>query len=220
MKTKRKVAVVISGCGVYDGAEIHESILTLYALSKYSAEYQVFAPDIPQFHVINHLSGEEMNEKRNVLIESARIARGNIKALDEYKADDFDAIIFTGGYGVAKNLSSWAFKGHESMLEPEVERCIKETIKSGKPIGAMCIAPVLLAKILPGVEITLGSNNSDAESVLKTGAIHKDSNHGELVIDRKYKIVSTPCYMLDASIAQIGEGTDNLVKTILKMVQV
>lgn len=218
MVKKKKIAVVLSGCGVYDGAEIHEAVLTLFAISKNGAEYQIFAPDIQQHHVINHLNGKEMNEKRNVLIESARIARGNIKALSEYHADEFDALIFPGGFGAAKNLSTWAFDGAEAKINPDVERSVKETVKAGKPIGALCVSPVLLAKILGDVELTIGNDKASIEGIKKTGARHKETTHGEIVIDRKYKVVTTPCYMLDATIAQIGEGAENVVKTLLKMI--
>lgn len=217
MVKKKKFAVVISGCGVYDGTEIHEAVLSLYAISKNGAEYQVFAPDIPQHHVINHISCEEMNETRNVLVESARIARGNIEPLSAFKPQEFDALIFPGGFGAAKNLSTWAFEKSEAKINPDVERSIKDMVKAGKPIGALCISPVLLAKVLDGVEITIGDNKSTIEELIKTGANHKEAGHGEIVIDRKYKVVTTPCYMLDSSILQIGEGIENVVKTMLKM---
>ena len=190
----------------------------MYAISKNGAEYQVFAPDIPQHHVINHLTGEEMNENRNVLVESARIARGHIKPLDEYKASYHDALIFPGGFGVAKNLSSWAFDGPGATVNPDVERAVRETVKAGKPIGALCIAPVILARVLGEVELTIGSDKATAAGISKLGAIHKEAGHGEIVIDRKNKIVTTPCYMLDATISQIGEGAENVVSTLLKMV--
>ncbi len=217
MTQRRKIAVVLSGCGVYDGSEIHEAVLTLYAISNNGADYQIFAPDIEQHHVINHLNGKEMKEKRNVLQESARIARGDILPLDKYNASGYDAVIFPGGFGVAKNLSTWAFHGSKSAVNKDVENCIKDTFKAGKPIGALCIAPVLLAKILGEVELTIGNDNDTAEEIKKAGAIHKETTHGEVVVDRKNKLVTTPCYMLDASITQIGTGAENIVKTILKM---
>ena len=135
--------LVLSGCGVYDGAEIHESTLTMLAIARKGASYQCFAPDIKQAHVINHLNGEEMPEIRNVLVEAARIARGNIKPLTEYNANDFDAIIFPGGFGAAKNLCTFAFDGVECVVIPQVENAIRETVAAEKPIGAFCISPVL-----------------------------------------------------------------------------
>ena len=148
----KKIAVVLSGCGVYDGAEIHEAVLTLYAIAVNGAAYEIFAPDIDQHHVVNHLAGSEMNESRNVLVESARIARGNIKALSEFNGKDFDAIIFPGGFGAAKNLSTFAFDGSNCQVNSDVEAAIKEMISLGKPVGALCIAPVILARILFGCE--------------------------------------------------------------------
>lgn len=218
MAKTKKIAVILSGCGVYDGTEIHEAVLTLYAISRQGASYNCFAPDIPQHHVINHVTGKEMNEVRNVLVESARIARGNISPLKNFDAKYFDAVIFPGGFGAAKNLSDWAFKGAEAQINAEVERCIRETHKLGKPIGALCISPVLLAKVLGDVELTVGTDQSTIESIKKTGAKHKETLHTEIVIDQKNKIITTPCYMLDSSIAQIGEGADNLVRAILKMI--
>ena len=218
MAKTKKIAVVLSGCGVYDGTEIHEAVLTLYAISNQGAHYDCFAPDIPQHHVINHLTGKEMDENRNVLVESARIARGNISPLANYDAKDFDAVIFPGGFGAAKNLSDWAFKGSDATVHPEVERCIRKTLQEGKPIGALCISPVLLAKVIGDVELTIGSDKATIAGIEKAGARHKETLHGEVVIDRKNKVVTTPCYMLDATITQIGVGAENVVKAILGMI--
>jgi enhancing lycopene biosynthesis protein 2 len=212
----QKFAVVLSGSGVFDGSEIHEATLTLYALSKRGVAYEIFAPDIPQHHVINHLTGEEMNESRNVLIESARIARGKIKPLSRFSAGDFDALILPGGFGAAKNLSSFAFKGAECKINPEVEKAIQDMVSRGKPIGALCIAPVILARILGNVEITIGDDPETVEAVTKMGATHRKTTHGQVVIDRKHKLFTTPCYMLDATVAQIGDGAMNVVDAMLK----
>ncbi len=218
MKNQKKIAVILSGSGVFDGAEIHESILTLYAIVKNNAVYEIFAPDILQYHVINHLTGEELNETRNVLVESARIARGNINPLSDFMAADFDAIIFPGGFGAAKNLSTFAFDGVNFTVNPDVENAILSMVKSNKPIGALCIAPVILAKILKGVQLTIGQDKGTAEAVEQMGAKHKNTSHGEIIIDEKYNIITTPCYMLDANIVQIAEGADAVVKAILKMI--
>ena len=213
----QKFAVVLSGNGVFDGAEIHEAILTLYAIAKKGAAYEIFAPDIPQHHVINHMTGEEMNETRNVLVESARIARGKIKALSEFSGKDFDALVFPGGFGAAKNLSTFAFDGADCSINADVENAIKEMIGLGKPVGALCIAPVILAKILGDVELTIGQDRETAEAVQKMGATHTETGHGEVVVDEKHKVVTTPCYMLDATIVQIGEGAENVVDALLKL---
>jgi len=211
----RKFAVVLSGCGVFDGAEIHEATLSMYAIAKYGATYEIFAPDIDQHHVINHITGEEMQEKRNVLIESARIARGNIRPLSDFSAGDFDGLLFPGGFGAAKNLSDWAFKGAESTVLPEVARAIREMAETGKPLGALCISPVLIAKTLEGAELTIGSDTGTAAAVEQAGAKHVTTTHGEVVTDTQYNLFTTPCYMLDASIEQIGEGAENIVKAML-----
>ena len=213
----KKFAVVLSGNGVFDGAEIHEATMTLYAIMKNGGEYEIFAPDIPQHHVINHITGEEMKETRNVLIESARIARGNIKALSEFDASNFDAIIFPGGFGVAKNLSSFAFEGADCTVNAEVEESILAMVKEGKPIGALCISPAVMAKVLQGAELTIGSDKDTASAIEKMGATHKITTHGEVVVDEAFKLVTTPCYMLDATILNIADGANNVVKTIMEM---
>ena len=214
----KKIAVVLSGCGVYDGAEIHEAVLTMLAIASNDAVYEVFAPDIDQHHVVNHLTGTEMDETRNVLIESARIARGKIKALSEFSGKEFDAIIFPGGFGAAKNLSTFALDGSNCKVDSDVEAAIKEMISLGKPVGALCISPVILAKILGDVELTIGDDAGTIQAIEEMGATHKATTHGEVVVDQQHKIVTTPCYMLDARITQIEEGARNVVKTILDMV--
>lgn len=213
----KKIAVVLSGCGVFDGAEIHEATLSLLAIARNGCTYQIFAPDINQHHVINHLTGEEMDETRNVLIESARIARGNIRKLDEFKASEFDALLFPGGFGAAKNLSSWAFDGAEAKVLAVVEEAIRSMIKLKKPVGAMCIAPVILARILGEVSLTIGDDESTIDAIESLGASHVYTSHGEVVVDPDHLLVTTPCYMLDATIDQIAEGADNIVDALLKL---
>lgn len=213
----KKIAVILSGNGVFDGAEIHEATLTLYSIAKHNATYEIFAPNIEQYHVINHITGEEMQEKRNVLIESARIARGKISDLSDFNAKYFDALILPGGFGVAKNLSTFAFDGVDCKINIDVEKAVRGMIEQNKPVGALCIAPVVIAKIIGDVNITIGQDKGTAEAVKNMGATHKETTHGEVIIDEKYKIVTTPCYMLDATIAQIGDGADNVVKTILEL---
>ncbi|MCW9033059.1 MAG: isoprenoid biosynthesis glyoxalase ElbB [Alphaproteobacteria bacterium] len=213
-----KVAVVLSGCGVFDGAEIHESVLTLLALQKQGAAYQCFAPNVDQHHVLNHMTGEEMSETRNVLIESSRIARGDIKDLKEFSAANFDALIFPGGFGAAKNLSSFAFEGADCSVNEDVAQAVKTMLAASKPIGALCIAPAIMAKIIDGPKLTIGQDADTAAALETMGATHKITDHGEVIVDMAHKLVTTPCYMLDANVAQIAEGADNAVKAVLDLV--
>jgi len=217
MAEKKKFAVILSGCGNKDGAEIHESVMTLWAIHKHGAEYQCFAPDIDQHHVLNFITNQEMAEKRNVLVESARIARGAIMDLKAYKVNDFDGLVMPGGLGVAKNLSTFAFEGADCTVNEDVVRAVKETAAQNKPIGALCIAPVIIAKILGDVEVTIGQDPGTEAAIVKMGASHQQTTHGEIVVDRQHKIVTTPCYMLDARVNQIGEGAENLVIALLEM---
>ena len=213
----KKFAVVLSGCGVYDGAEIHEATMTMLAIMKAGAHYVLFAPDIPQHHVINHMTGEEMHESRNVLVESARIARGAIQNIREYKPDEFDALIFPGGFGAAKNLCDFAFKGSDCSVNEDVEYAIRQTHKAGLPIGALCISPVILAKILGHGEMTIGQDAGTAEAIEKMGATHKNTGHGQVVIDSVNNVFTTPCYMLDATILDIEKGASNIVRAMLEV---
>ena len=212
----KKFAVVVSGCGVFDGAEIHEATLTMLAIMKQGAQYQIFAPDIPQHHVINHITGEEMDESRNVLIESARIARGQIKDLKQYDPNNFDALIFPGGFGAAKNLCDFAFKGADCTVNSDVEKAIIKTTGKNKPIGALCISPVIMAKLFGDIEVTIGQDQGTADAVEKMGATHTKTNHGEVIIDEKNNVFTTPCYMLDANILDIAKGASNIVKAMLE----
>ena len=212
----KKFAVVLAGSGVKDGAEIHEAVLTLLSIKKHGAEYEIFAPDIMQHHVVDHYSGKETTEKRNVLVEAARIARGKIKPLSKFQARDFDALVFPGGFGVAKNLCSYAFDGSECKVNPDVEKAVKDMVSLQKPIGAMCISPVVISKILGNVEVTIGDDLSTAEDVKKMGATHRNTAHGEVVKDSHRLVYTTPCYMLDADIMDIELGTSNLVREMMK----
>ena len=213
---KKKFAVVLAGSGVYDGAEIHEATLTMLAIERQGATYQCFAPDINQHHVINHITGDEMNETRNVLIESARIARGNIKPLSEFNGNQFDALIFPGGFGAAKNLSTVAFDGANAKVNHEVEKAVLQMVDLKKPIGALCIAPAFIAKILVDVNVTIGSDKGTAEAIEAMGATHVTTTHGDVVVDEDKLIFTTPCYMLDATISDIDDGANNVVKAMLE----
>ena len=210
-------ALVLSGCGVYDGAEVHESVTAMLAICRSGHKYQVFAPDIPQYHVINHLSCEAMPEVRNVLVETARIARGNVQALSLFDASQYDALLFAGGYGAAKNLSDFAFKDKDYNVTEQVANAIKSMHSAGKPIGAMCIAPLLIAHTISGVELTLGEKCAASEAAEKYGAKHIVTAHGEVVVDKKNKVATTPSYMLNATIAQVAEGAEKIVDELLNL---
>ncbi|MBN1388520.1 MAG: isoprenoid biosynthesis glyoxalase ElbB [Bacteroidales bacterium] len=213
-----KFAIILSGCGVFDGAEIHEATMTMLAITRNGGIYDIFAPDVRQHHVVNHITGKEMNETRNVLIEAARIARGKIKALTEYRAEDYDALILPGGFGVAKNLCTYAFDGTDFSVDKVVEEVLKSTHAAGKPIGALCISPVLLAGVFGNIDVTIGKDKGTANDIEKLGAVHIEAGPGEIVVDNENKIVTTPAYMLDSTIAEIADGADNLIKAIIEMV--
>ncbi|WP_449104344.1 isoprenoid biosynthesis glyoxalase ElbB [Pseudomonas veronii] len=214
----KKIAVILSGCGVYDGAEIHESVITLLRLDQRGAQVQCFAPDIAQLHVINHLTGEEMPESRNVLVESARIARGNVKDIREANAEDFDALIVPGGFGAAKNLSNFASAGAGCSLNPQVLALAEAFAEAGKPLGLICISPALAAKIYgPGVTCTIG-NDADTAAVLdKMGAHHQACAVEDIVEDTARKLVSTPAYMLGKNISEVASGINKLVDRVLEL---
>jgi len=211
-----KFAVILAGSGSDDGAEIHESVLALLSIKQQGGTYEVFAPNIDQLHVIDHSTGKEMPEKRNVLVESARIARGKISDLKEFNEADFDAILMPGGYGAAKNLSNFATKGTDCDVNPDVEKAIKSMHQAGKPIGALCIAPVILSKVLDDAEVTIGQDQQTATGVENMGGKHVATSHGEVVEDKKNNLFTTPAYMLDASIDQVYTGTTNVVSIMME----
>ena len=216
---QKKVAVILSGCGVYDGAEIHESVLTLLRLDQRGAQVQCFAPNVAQLHVVDHYSGDEMDQTRNVLVESARIARGNIKDLRELHVGDFDALIMPGGFGVAKNLSDFAISGALCTVQPDVLNATQSFAKAGKPIGLMCISPVLAAKIFgEGVQCTIGSDHDTAAALQKMGAMHIECLVEDIVVDDQHRLVTTPAYMLAGSISEAASGINKLVDRILEMI--
>lgn len=217
MANVKKIGIVLSGCGVYDGSEIQEAVLTMLAVDRHGAEYQCFAPDIDQYHVIDHLSGDATGETRNVLRESARIARGDVKPLRDFDAGAYDALVFPGGFGAAKNLCTFAVDGADCEVDPDVEKAIRATHEAGKPIGALCIAPALLARLLGDVELTIGSDADTAAALESMGATHRTTTHAEIVVDERHHVVTTPCYMLDAHIAQIADGADKVVGKLVQM---
>jgi enhancing lycopene biosynthesis protein 2 len=220
--SNEKIAVILSGCGHQDGAEIHEATLTLWAIHKNGADYQCFAPNITQHHVLNHITGEEMAEQRNVLIESARIARGDIQDLARFDPEAVDGLVIPGGVGAAKNLCTYAFDGPDCSVNKDVERALKVMHQAGKPIGALCIAPVLLAKILgkiDAVTLTIGHDESTADNISKMGGCHTATRQGEIAVDNENKLVTTPCYMLESKVDQIAEGADNLIRALLGFIR-
>jgi enhancing lycopene biosynthesis protein 2 len=215
---QKKVAVILSGCGVYDGAEIHESVLTLLRLDQRGAQVQCFAPNIPQLHVVDHYSGDEMDETRNVLVESARIARGKIKDVRELHVGDFDALILPGGFGVAKNLSDFAISGAHCTVQADVLQAVQAFASAGKPVGLMCIAPALAARIFgAGVQCTIGSDPETAGNLQQMGAVHVEAAVEDIVVDEQHRLVTTPAYMLAGSISEAASGINKLVDRVLEM---
>jgi len=218
----KRVAVLLSGCGVYDGSEIHEATFTLLALDQAGAEYQCCAPDKSQSEVINHVKGEPANEQRNVLVESARIARGKIVPVTEIKAADFDAIILPGGFGAAKNLCTYAKDGSSMTVDPQVATVLQDFHKAGKAIAAVCIAPVVLASVFgksdPKVTLTIGTDAGTAGDIETMGATHHDCPVTEFVIDEKNKVITSPAYMLGKGPAEVYEGVKKTVDALLRMV--
>jgi enhancing lycopene biosynthesis protein 2 len=218
-----KVAVILSGCGSRDGAEVQESVLTLLELDKAGAEVQCFAPDIQQEHVVSHLDGKVSTyRERNVLEEAARIARGDIVPLADAKVADFDAVILPGGQGVIKNLSNFAYEGPNCAVDGEVERFVLGMHKAGKPIGGACLAALLVAKILGDagekVTVTIGREKETAQSVRECGAAHSDCNPDAITVDAVGKIVTTPAYMYDATtISRVDAGIAKMVAAVLAM---
>lgn len=216
----RKIGVVLSGCGVRDGSEIHEAVFTLLAIDRAGCEAVCMAPD-KEFPVTDHLTMQETGEKRNVLVESARIARGKIRNIRDVKADDLDAIIFPGGFGAARNLCDFAVKGAAASVHPEVARLLKEMAAARKPIGAICIAPVVIAAVL-GKElaptVTIGNDAGTATEIEKAGARHQECPVSEFVVDEKNKIVSTPAYMLANRISEAYEGIGKCVREVIKLI--
>ncbi|MEI8033299.1 MAG: isoprenoid biosynthesis glyoxalase ElbB [Chlorobiaceae bacterium] len=217
----KKIGVILSGCGFLDGAEIQEAVLTLLAIDRARAEAACLAPNVDQHHVINHLTGEASpNESRNVLTESARIAKGKITDLKEISTLSLDALILPGGFGVAKNLSSFAFKGAECDVNAEVASAIQSFYKAGKPLGFICIAPAIAAKVLgrEKIELTIGTDPETAESIEAMGAKHIPCPVWNSHISKKGKVVSTPAYMLGPTISEVAKGIDQLVADVIALI--
>ncbi|MFI3267241.1 MAG: isoprenoid biosynthesis glyoxalase ElbB [Rikenellaceae bacterium] len=211
----KKVAVILAGCGAKDGSEIHESTLALYALAKNGFEYSIFAPNRQQYDVVNGITDELDKNPRNLMIEAARIARGNISSVSELNPECFDALVVPGGFGMAKNIFTLAYEGLDFTVDGEVEAIVKAFHSSGKPIGAMCISPVMIAKVLgaSNVKVTLGADSELSEGLAaKTGAIVVSCDRDDVIVDVENKVVTTPAYMYgDSTIASIGKGAEKMI---------
>ena len=213
----KKIAVILGGCGTKDGSEINETVTLLLALDQHGVKYQCFAPDRNQYQVINHVTGEVVNEKRNMMVEAARIVRGEILPLTDFNADDFDGLAIPGGAGIANNLFTYFIDGMNMTVLPEVREAIVAVNKQNKPIAAMCIAPVLLANVLDDITITLGSSDcGPAKDILEMGAHHQATKNGEVTSDLKNKICTTPCFMLNATLNDSYNGAYNMVEAFVK----
>lgn len=219
---KKRIGVILSGCGVNDGSEIHEAVLALLALDRADAEAVCMAPDRPQADVVDHRAGKPSGETRNVLVESARIARGDIRDIAEVKAQELDGVILPGGFGAAKNLTTFAKDGPGCQVDPEVARLLREMHAAGKPIAALCIAPAVLAAVFGrdlGPELTIGTDKEVAASLEKMGARHRAVEPTEVVVDAGNRIVTTPCYMSATRIRDIATGAEGAVQELLALIQ-
>jgi len=219
----KRVGVILSGCGVYDGAEIHESVITLLALDRAGAEVVIMAPDRDQMHVINHQTGDvEIGETRNILIESARIARGPIRNVADVESDELDALVLPGGFGAAKNLCNFAVKGSDCLIDAGVSYIIQEMHRAGKPIVAMCIAPAVAVKALTddGVKpkLTIGNDPDTAAGLEAMGGIHENQDASGVTVDLENKVISTPAYMLGQNISEVADGIENAISELMKII--
>ncbi len=224
-----KIGLLLSGCGVYDGAEIQESVLAMLAIQEVGATYECISINKNQHHVINHLDGSEMHEERNMLVESARIARGMIRDIKDVEIRDFDALVIPGGFGSAKNFSSWAFDGPNATLLPEIKLLIVNCINTGVPIAALCVSPILIAKALEDTDLhpqlSMGkvgdASPYDIESfhhgLQQLGATTADQGLGSILVDEKLKIVTAPCYMHDANILEIRNNIKQAIEALVKL---
>lgn len=214
----KKIAVILSGSGVFDGAEIHESVLALHAIEKQGASWHCFAPNIEQLHVINHITGEEMAETRNVLTEAARIARGNIEDVAKLNAEEFDALLLPGGFGAAKNLTDFAVNGAECCINTHVASACRAFAQARKPAGYLCIAPAIIPMIYDnGVKGTIGNDDATASAFNALGGEHITCEVDDIVFDEEHKVLSTPAYMLAGNISQAASGIEKLVSKLVEV---
>lgn len=221
--------ILLSGSGVYDGAEIQEAVLSMLAVSELGDTYTCIGVNADQFHVINHVTGEPMNESRNMFIEAARIARGNIVPIQDIQPADIDALIIPGGFGSAKNFTKWAFDGPDGSILPEVKLLLVNLVNVGKPIAALCVSPVVVAKAFEDSRIhpdlTLGTTAESSpydiaafsEGLQKTGATTTYKSVKEIHIDEANKIITAPCYMMDASISDVWKNIQDAIRELKKM---
>lgn len=224
------IAILLSGSGVYDGSEIQETVFAMLAIAQKGASYQCIAPDVNQHHVINHLTGEEMQETRNVLTESARIARGEVKSLTGLNLEEFDALVIPGGFGTAKNHTKWAFNGPNEDMNEEVKKLIQSFVSAKKPIAALCMAPTTVAKALEQhavpVKLTVGNEQDSpyditaiSSGITQTGNQVQSTSINEICVDEKHNIVSAPCYMLNASITEIKSNIDLAIQALFEKIE-
>lgn len=216
----KRVGLLLSGCGVFDGSEIHEAVCTMLALDRAGAEIVCLAPDREQAAVVNHLNQAPQGERRNVLVESARIARGKIRDVARIEARELDALILPGGFGAAKNLSTFADQGSKAAVDEGTARLIREMHRAGKPLGALCIAPAVLAAVLgkeARPELTIGTDEGTGKALEAMGAKHVKTPVSDIVVDRKNKVVTTACYMLASRISEVADGADKLVRAVLEL---
>lgn len=226
----KKVAVILSGCGVYDGSEIQEVVFTLLEIAAEGGTYQCFAPDINQHHVINHLTGEEMKESRNIKIEAARIARGDVKSLTEFDWKEMDALVIPGGFGAAKNLTKWAFNGPDGEILPEVKSAIVQMVKAKKPVVGLCMGPTVIAKALEGEgiksKLTVGTTKTKSPydiaaisaGMEKTGAVAEMREIDEIMMDKDLKIITAPCYMMEGNIVDVHKNVKQAIFALFNLI--
>ncbi|MCF8257953.1 MAG: isoprenoid biosynthesis glyoxalase ElbB [Flavobacteriales bacterium] len=224
----KRIGVLLSGCGVYDGSEIHEAVFTLLAIDRSGGTAICMAPDIQQHHVTDHRTGEVMADQRNVLVEAARIARGNIRVLAEVTAEDLDAMVIPGGFGAASNLTTWAFNGPDGTIDPEVKRIISALHAAGKPLVGLCMGPTVIAKALEGkgarAHLTVGTTAEPSPydiaavsaGMEKTGAVAEMRTLRELAVDAENRIVTAPCYMMEASISEVQANIHQAITEMFK----
>ena len=219
---QKKIGVVLSGCGFLDGAEIHESVLTLLALDRAGVDVVCMAPDRDQVDVVDHRTNATTGETRNVLTESARIARGDIQNMKDVVLDQLDAIVLPGGFGAAKNLCTFAIDGPLCKVDEDVANALRTMHAAGKPIAALCIAPAVVAALFGASlhpSMTIGTDRSTAEALEKMGARHRNAKVTEAIVDEQNRLVTTPCYMSATTISEVAEGAENAVRELLKLVE-
>lgn len=217
------VAVVLAGCGKADGSEIHEAVSCLIHLSRHGAEYRCFAPDKPQADVVNHATGTPAQETRNVMVEAARISRGEISPLSKLDPSRFDAVVFPGGFGAAKNLCTFAKDGPNCAVDADVERVVRGFRAQKKAIGMCCIAPVIAAKVLGkgagggGCQVTIGSDAGTAGAVAAMGSTNVAKGATEAVVDEANRLATTPAYMCDASVHEVFTGIGKMIDAVVQL---